>query len=80
MKDLGHVSLVLGIQIYRDRSRGILGLSQKSYIEKVLKRYGMQDSKPIDTPVVKGDNFSLNKCPKMILKKRKCRGFSMHQL
>jgi hypothetical protein len=50
MEDLGHVSLVLGIQIYRDRSQGILGLSQKSYIKKVLKRYGMQDSKPIDTP------------------------------
>jgi hypothetical protein len=24
----------------------------------------MQDSKPIDTPVVKGDKFSLNQCPK----------------
>lgn len=39
MKDLGNASFVLGIQIHRDRSRGILGLSQKGYIEKVLKRY-----------------------------------------
>ena len=31
-------SFVLGIQIHRDRSRGILGLSQKSYIEKILKK------------------------------------------
>ena len=30
MKDLGDASFVLGIQIHRDRSRGILGLSQKS--------------------------------------------------
>ena len=64
MKDLGDASFVLGIQIHRDRSRGILGLSQKSYIEKVLKRYGMQDCKPGDTPVAKGDKFSLNQCPK----------------
>lgn len=64
MKDLGEASFVLGIQIHRDRSRGILGLSQKSYIEKVLKRFGMQNCKPMDTPVTKGDKFSLNQCPK----------------
>ena len=45
MKDLGDASFVLGIQIHRDRSRGTLGLSQTSYIEKVLKRYGMHDSR-----------------------------------
>jgi len=42
MKDLGEASFVLGIQIYRDRP---LELSQKTYIEKVLERYGMQDCK-----------------------------------
>ena len=64
MKDLGDASFVLGIQIHRDRSRGILGLSQKSYIEKNLKRFGMHDCKPGDTPVAKGDKFSLSQCPK----------------
>ncbi|KAL9249770.1 Retrovirus-related Pol polyprotein from transposon TNT 1-94-like protein [Drosera capensis] len=64
MKDLGNASFVLGIQIYRDRLKGVLGLSQKGYIDKVFKRYGMQDYKPGDTPVTKGDKFSLNQCPK----------------
>ncbi|KAL9274273.1 Retrovirus-related Pol polyprotein from transposon TNT 1-94-like protein [Drosera capensis] len=64
MKDLGEASFVLGIQIHRERSRGILGLSQKSYIDKVLERFGMQNSKPGNTPVAKGDKFSLNQCPK----------------
>jgi hypothetical protein len=64
MKDLGDASFVLGIEILRDRSRSILSLSQKNYIEKILKRYNMQDSKPIDTPVAKGDKFSLDQCPK----------------
>ena len=41
MKDFGDASFVLGIQIYRDRSRGILKLSQKIYIDNVLKRFGM---------------------------------------
>ena len=34
MKDLGDAFFVLGIQIHRDRSKGILGLSQRGYIEK----------------------------------------------
>ena len=64
MKDLGDASFVLGIQIHRDYSRAILGLSQKSYIEKVLKRFGIHDCKPGDTPMTKGDKFSLSQCPK----------------
>ena len=64
MKDLGDTSFVLGIQIYQDRSRGILGLSQKRYMDKVLKRFGMQDCKPGDTSMSKGDKFSLCQCPK----------------
>jgi len=70
MKDLGDASFVLGIKIHRDRSQGILGLSQESYIEKVLKRYGMQDCKPGDTPVAKGDKFSLAQCPKNNFEKK----------
>ena len=64
MKDLGEAFFVLGIQIHYDRSRGILGLSQKNYIEKVLKRFGIKDSKLGDTLVAKKDKFSLDQCPK----------------
>ena len=38
MKDLGDASFILGIKIHRDCSRGILRLSQESYIENVLKK------------------------------------------
>ena len=51
MKDLGDASFVLGIQIHRDHSRLTLGLSQKSYIKKVLKRFGMQECKLGDNSV-----------------------------
>ena len=40
MKDLGNASFVIGIQIQRDRTCEILGLSQKKYIDKGLNRYG----------------------------------------
>ena len=67
MKDLGNASYVLGIQIYQDRSKDILGLSQKCYIEKLLQRYNMQDCKPLDTPIAKGDKLSLSQWPKNAL-------------
>ena len=46
MKDLGDSSFVLRIEIPRDRSQGILRLSQKNYIEKILSRFGMKDCAP----------------------------------
>ena len=70
MKDLGDASFVLGIQIYRDRSRSILGLSQKSYINKVLSRFGMSNCSPGDTLMAKSDKFSLHQCPKNELEKK----------
>ena len=33
MKDIGDASYVIGIEIFYDRSQGLLGLSQKGYIE-----------------------------------------------
>ncbi|CAM8900416.1 unnamed protein product [Rhodiola kirilowii] len=56
MKDFGEASFVIGVQIHRDHSKGILGLSQRTYIENILQRYGLQNCKPGDTPVAKGDN------------------------
>ncbi|KAL8118400.1 hypothetical protein AgCh_016069 [Apium graveolens] len=38
MKDLGEASYILGMKIYRDRSRRMIGLTQGTYIQKVLKR------------------------------------------
>ncbi len=36
MKDLGDASYILGMKIYRDRSKRLLGLSQSTYINTVL--------------------------------------------
>jgi hypothetical protein len=57
MKDLGEVSFVLGIEIHRDRIKGVLGLSQKSYLEKVLKKFSMHACNPMPAPIVKGDKY-----------------------
>jgi len=64
MKDLGEASFVLGIEIHRDRRKEVLGLSQKTYLEKVLKKYSMQNCKPSPAPIVKGDRFGEFQCPR----------------
>nr|GEY74369.1 hypothetical protein [Tanacetum cinerariifolium] len=45
MKDLGGAAYILGIKIYRDRSKRLIGLCQSAYIEKILKIYYMENSK-----------------------------------
>nr|GFA27347.1 hypothetical protein [Tanacetum cinerariifolium] len=45
MKDLGEAAYILGIKIYRDRSKRLIGLCQSAYIEKILKRCCMENSK-----------------------------------
>ena len=62
--DLCEASYVLGIEIHRDRNNGVLGLSQKAYLEKVLKKYNMHASKATPAPIVKGDSFGKFQCPK----------------
>ena len=45
MKDLGEAAYILGIKIYRDRSRRLIGLSQSTYLDKVLKKVQNGSSK-----------------------------------
>ena len=54
MKDLGEAETILGIRIHRDRSKWLLGLSQEKYIDKVLKRFSMTDSKKGLIPLQQG--------------------------
>ena len=60
MKDMGEASYIIDIKIHRDKNRGILGLSQETYINKVLERFQMKDFSPSVTLIVKGDRFNLN--------------------
>ncbi|GJV91947.1 retrotransposon protein, putative, ty1-copia subclass [Tanacetum coccineum] len=51
MKDLGEATYILGIKIDRDRSRRLIGLCQSVYIEKILKRHFMENSKRRIIPI-----------------------------
>nr|GEV25775.1 hypothetical protein [Tanacetum cinerariifolium] len=51
MKDLGEAAYILGIRIYRDRSRRLIGLCQSAYIEKIFKRYHIENFKRRSIPM-----------------------------
>ena len=63
MKDLGQAQRILGIRIYRDRSKRILALSQEDYVDKSLDRFSMKNSKRGFLPMGHGIILSKAQCP-----------------
>ena len=63
IKDMDEATYVIGIEIFRDHSCGLLGLSQNRSIETILERFGMEKCSASVALIQKGDNFSLMQCP-----------------
>ena len=66
MKDLREATYVLGICIYRDRLKKLLGLSQSRYIDTIVKRFGMENSKKGFIPMRHGVQISKELSPKTL--------------
>ena len=49
MKGLGELHFCLGVSVIQET--GVITLHQKQYLKDILKRYGMQDSYPVSTPL-----------------------------
>lgn len=64
MKDLGEADHILGIKLLRDRKHRMLGLSQAIYIDKILARFSMQDSKKGFLPFRHEISLTKDQCPK----------------
>lgn len=59
IKDLGESSLILGIEISRDRAKGTITLRQAAYAKAVLQRYNCADARAVKTPMEDGLNLSV---------------------
>ena len=60
----GRSQYILGIKLMQDRQKRMLGLSQASYIDEILTRYNMQDSKKGFVSFRVGKSLSSNQRPK----------------
>nr|KYP74003.1 Retrovirus-related Pol polyprotein from transposon TNT 1-94 [Cajanus cajan] len=69
MKDLEELSFILAIEIHKDKSRKLLVLSQKAYIDKVLKRFDMENRRPSDVLIVKRVNSCKDQYPENDIEK-----------
>ena len=58
MKDLGAANYILGMEIKRDRAKRKLWLNQRKYVETILQRFNMQNSKPVKVPIPVGVRLS----------------------
>ncbi|GJW83234.1 retrotransposon protein, putative, ty1-copia subclass [Tanacetum coccineum] len=57
MIDLGEAAYILGIKIIRDRSKRLIALSQSAYLEKILKKFRMENSKKGYTPMMEKPDY-----------------------
>src|SRR5579871_1822030 len=65
MRDLGEISSYLRIEIKRDRKNRTISLSQSKYIEDILKKYGIENCRPISTLIDINKKLSKEMCPKI---------------
>lgn len=70
MKGLGEASFVLVIAIHRNMFRDLFWLSQRAYIDRVLRMLNTNGCAPGDAHIVKRDKFYKFHCPKIILRER----------
>src|ERR1700678_2295352 len=63
LRDLGSTSLLLGVEVMRNRADRIIHLSQKQYILNKLDEFGMTDCKSVGTPIIPSLKLTSEQCP-----------------
>jgi hypothetical protein len=61
--DLGELHWMLGLEIRRDRDARTIHLSQRAYIDSILRRYNLDGLKPLSTPMDTQVRLSSDQAP-----------------
>lgn len=62
--DMGEIHWIVGIAVKRDREARTISISQTSYIDSCLQRYGFELLKPLSMPMDPSAKFSINQSPR----------------
>ena len=57
VKDMGKLHYFLGMKVVEDDKTGDIWIGQPAYTENLLKKFGMDMSKPVGTPVDPSTKF-----------------------
>jgi hypothetical protein len=63
-KDLGAVNFILGMETKRYQTNGKLWLNQRKYVETILQRFNMHESKPVKVHNLIVVKLSTDQCPR----------------
>ena len=77
--DMGDISLILGMQVTRNRENGMLTISQANCTRSVLEKYGMGECKPVNTPGA-GKELSLDQPEGNLLNDTESNGIRQSQV
>jgi hypothetical protein len=59
------LNFILGMNIKRDCANRKLCLNQRNYVEKILRRFNLQESKLVKVHIPIGLKLSVDQCPKI---------------
>jgi hypothetical protein len=65
ISDLGELTWLLGLKVEQDRPKRIIAISQKAYVETILERFRLQDTKSTPIPMNTGTILSTDQSPSM---------------
>lgn len=54
MTELGKLKTFIGVEVFQDRTRRTLKVSQSTYLNRILKNHGMEDCTAVATPIESG--------------------------
>ncbi|PPQ91584.1 hypothetical protein CVT25_012512 [Psilocybe cyanescens] len=77
--DLGEIHWILGIEIRRIREARKIFLSQCSYIDSILRRYGLKDLKPVLLPMETSTHLTSAQSPSTTEEFAKMRNVPYHE-
>jgi hypothetical protein len=63
ISDLGELTWLLGLKVEQDRPRRTIALLQKAYVETILERFRLQDTKTTPIPMNAGAILSTDQSP-----------------
>ena len=63
IKHLGDLHWLLGIEVECDCKLCMISFSQHAYVQKIIKKFGLQDAHPLSTPLDPHHKLSLSQSP-----------------
>jgi len=64
IKDLGQAHWILSIELVRNRANKRIAMSQRAYVKTILRCYGLEDIRPVSTPMNPAVHLTPDQSPK----------------